>query len=399
MPKRHHKNSPNNALILSCVFREKDGDSSSQVEQASKQQPSKQQPRSGMSAMPLLSERHAHPRDQRVRFIDDVGQHEYVIDDEHGRPKDGNRGPGHTYVSVTTFCHKGFGEFDGEKMAKLVFANLHPRSYYWGIRGPEELTRSWSEWDPIKKRQVKKETGIWPYVRDAGTIMHEMAEDHENGQWSLATLDEQEALGLNDFAKRFQDHFRAFTDEFPHLAHFYNRRWTRAQLDAGATSLLPPELEHFLRFKHDHPHLVPYRTEWFVFDEALRLVGAIDMLYWDTRLQQYCIYDWKRSRALRDHHYDGATGTAWQNGHMEDCNVQHYRLQLCTYKLILERNYGIQIAELWLVRCHPDADNYQTLQVHWDEALMANMAAARAREVAGLPEAPYQSGDGEGYSP
>lgn len=347
----------------------------------------------------MLAEKNAHPRDQRVRFIDDVGQHEYCIYDEQGRPKDGNRGPGHTYASVTTVCHHGFGEFNGAEKAKLVFSKLHPRSYYYGIRSPEELTRTWWEWDPVKKRRVKKETGIWPYVRDAGTIMHEMIEDHENGKWSLATLDEQEEEGRNDFSHRFHAHFRAFTDEFPHLAHFYNRRWTREQLEAGTTSLLPPEMEYFLNFKYDHPHLVPYRTEWYVFDEALRIVGAIDMLYWDAKLEAYCIYDWKRSRQLRDRDYDGAMGTAWYNAHMDDCNIQHYRLQLCMYKLILERNYGMRIAELWLVRCHPDAKNYQLLQVHWDDALMANVAAARARQVAGLPEAPYQEGEGAGYTP
>lgn len=37
--------------------------------------------------------------------------------------------------------------------------------------------------------------------------------------------------------------------------------------------------------------------------------------------------------------------------------------------------------------------------MHWDDAMMANVAAARARKVAGLPETPYQEGEGAGYTP
>jgi len=344
----------------------------------------------------LLSTQNAHPRDKRVRFIDDVSQHEYCIYNENGVPKDGNRGPGATYDSVTTACHHGFGEFDGDQVAKDIFEGLHPGSYYRAIRCPEELTRTWWEWDEATQKRVKKETGIWPYVRDAGTIMHETIEDFYNGKWTLADLEQQEHQGRNDFSHRFHDHFRAFTTEFPHLEKYYNLRWTREQLDAGTTSLLPPEMEHFIRFQDDHPYLVPYRTEWFVFDEGLRLVGAIDMLFWDERLQAYCIYDWKRARALRTSDYNGKMGTAFWSQHVPDCNVQHYRLQLCTYKLILERNYGIKIAEMWLVRCHPEANNYQKVQVHWDQAMMTNFVADRALHVVGKPEAPYV---GTAYTP
>lgn len=337
----------------------------------------------------MLSARNAHPRDARVRFFDSHGQHEYCIYDASTHaPKDGNRGPGATYVSVTTLCHQGFAPFKAEQKAREIAASCRPGSYYSGVKAHEMTHTRW-HYDPAKRRRVKHETGIWTYGRDAGTIMHECIEDFYNGKWSLETLAAAEEAGDNRFSARAQEHFRAFVREFPHLERFYNGRWTRAQLEQGTTSLLTPEMEHFLRFYDDHPHLVAFRTEWYVFDEALRLVGAIDMLFWDTRLQAYVIYDWKRARALRRRNWDGDTGHAWWSAHLPDANVEHYRLQLCIYALILERNYGIRVAEMWLVRLHPEGDNYEKVQVHWDEATMANLVATRLAQVHDKPEAPY----------
>ncbi len=44
--------------------------------------------------------------------------------------------------------------------------------------------------------------------------------------------------------------------------------------------------------------LVPYRTEWMVWDKELRLAGSVDMIFEnpDGTLQ---IYDWKRSKAIK----------------------------------------------------------------------------------------------------
>ena len=40
-------------------------------------------------------------------------------------------------------------------------------------------------------------------------------------------------------------------------------------------------------------------------------------------------------------------------GHIEDCPYFHYALQLSLYKYILEKNYGIEIADLRLGIFHP----------------------------------------------
>jgi hypothetical protein len=39
------------------------------------------------------------------------------------------------------------------------------------------------------------------------------------------------------------------------------------------------EYEYFTNFINDHPTLKPFRSEWTVYDEELRLSGSIDMLF------------------------------------------------------------------------------------------------------------------------
>jgi hypothetical protein len=212
------------------------------------------------------------------------------------------------------------------------------------------------------------------------------AAEFYNGEWSLSEIDDD----TNTFSEREQNHFRAFLKEVPHLERYYNGRWTRLQLELGTTSLVSPELEHFLRFHSHHQHLVPYRTEWRVFDEELRLVGSIDMVFWDEELRAYVLYDWKRSRMLRTSNWGGKHGIAEWNRHIQDCNVEHYSPN----SVILERNYELQIAQMWLLRCHPEASTYEKFQVRWDDEMMSNFVEARILEVSNMPRTPYLD---EGY--
>ena len=117
------------------------------------------------------------------------------------------------------------------------------------------------------------------------------------------------------------------------------------------------EYEYFKRFLADFPELKPYRTEWVVYDEELKLAGSIDMIFEnpDGTLQ---IYDWKRVKEIK---YDHDTSFGNENygkidciRHLPDTNYWHYSLQLNTYKRILETKYDKKVTELYLVCLHPD---------------------------------------------
>ena len=113
------------------------------------------------------------------------------------------------------------------------------------------------------------------------------------------------------------------------------------------------EYQYFLKFVADYPELKPYRTEWMVYYEELKLSGSIDMIFEnpDGTLQ---IYDWKRCKEIK---YDPEFGKMAKVDclkHLPDTNYWHYCLQLNTYKKILEEKYEKKITGLYLICIHPD---------------------------------------------
>jgi len=122
------------------------------------------------------------------------------------------------------------------------------------------------------------------------------------------------------------------------------------------------EFEMFLEFYNNNRHLIPYRTEWLIFDEDLKMAGSVDMLFKEEKDGQtyYHIYDWKRSKEIKKHNnYDNCLVKGLD--HLPDSNYWHYSLQLNIYKYILEKNYSIMITDMFLVQIHP---NFKTYEKH-----------------------------------
>ena len=156
-------------------------------------------------------------------------------------------------------------------------------------------------------------------------------------------------------------------------------------VDTGNASV---EFGFFRRFLAEHPHLRPYRTEWCVFHEELRLAGSIDMVF-ETPAGDLLIYDWKRVREIS---YESAFGQYGQPpglAHMPDTNFWHYSLQLNVYRYLLERKYGKRVAELCLVCLHPDnaSGTYDLVPVPFLDEDVAGMVRAREAALASLEPA------------
>lgn len=123
------------------------------------------------------------------------------------------------------------------------------------------------------------------------------------------------------------------------------------------------EYRYFLDFVADNPDLVPYRTEWMVWDYELRLAGSIDMIFENKDDNTLLIYDWKRSKQI-------SKTSPWSKyalteciDHLPDTNFWHYALQLNTYKALLEKNYGKTVTKMALVCLHPNQKRYQVIAV------------------------------------
>ena len=99
-----------------------------------------------------------------------------------------------------------------------------------------------------------------------------------------------------------------------------------------------------------------------VYDEDMELAGSVDMVYRDEKTGKLHIYDWKRCREIKKYN-------KWQCSihpkidHIPDTNFWHYSLQLNMYKRIIERKYGEEVGELWLVCLHPNQITYMKYKV------------------------------------
>tara|TARA_Y100000768_G_scaffold387158_1_gene377490 strand:+ start:704 stop:1471 length:768 start_codon:yes stop_codon:yes gene_type:complete len=122
------------------------------------------------------------------------------------------------------------------------------------------------------------------------------------------------------------------------------------------------EYQYFQKFVSDYPELVPYRTEWMIWDKELRFAGSIDMVY-ENPDGTLMIYDWKRCKSInKSSPYMKFSHTPCIE-HIPDTNFWHYSLQLNTYKAILEKNYGKKVTDMMLICLYPDNDSYQLIRV------------------------------------
>ena len=111
----------------------------------------------------------------------------------------------------------------------------------------------------------------------------------------------------------------------------------------------------------DHEHFVPFRTEWTLWDSETRICGSVDMIFKDPD-GTLKVYDWKRSKEIKQSNRF-QKGAAEEVKHLDDCNYEHYSLQLNIYKYLIEKNYGFKVTELAIVVFHPSNGDYQKYPV------------------------------------
>lgn len=129
------------------------------------------------------------------------------------------------------------------------------------------------------------------------------------------------------------------------------------------------EFQHFLELFKKIENLELYRTEWRIFDDILMLAGTADTIF-RKKDGTFVIYDWKRSKEIKERGFPDFYTKETQKGigvceDIEDCNHQHYCLQLNLYKRILEEHYfgEGQVSEMYFVQLHPNFDNYNLYKV------------------------------------
>lgn len=142
------------------------------------------------------------------------------------------------------------------------------------------------------------------------------------------------------------------------------------------------EFQYFLQFVKDFPDLKPYRTEWCVYYEELKLSGSIDMIF-ENPDGTIVIYDWKRCREISYENNFGKHASTPCISHLPDTNFWHYALQLNTYKTILEHKYGKTVVGLFLVCMHPENYNksYDRIEVPFLDKEMRDLFEYRRNQL------------------
>jgi len=249
-----------------------------------------------MSAPTTLQLANRETRDNHIRFY--AHGHKYeIVTDLRSR-----------YTSVTTWNKSLFPKFDADAVIANIMRgkNWNPENKYWG-QTPEQIKASWFS------------SGA--SVADAGTNLHEQIERFMNNA----------ELPAGYCHRHLLEHYKSIED----------------------TAVRGPEWEFFLKFVEEHPDLKPYRTEWMIYHEDVKIAGSIDMIY-ENPDGTLSIYDWKRSKDITSENTWNKFACNQVIGHIPDTNFWHYAMQLNTYKYILEEKYGKKIRELNLVRIHPD---------------------------------------------
>lgn len=247
---------------------------------------------------PVLSSRNKHERDQYIEFYEE--SHKYIITSDRNSK----------YTSVTTWNHSHFPHFNPDEVIKNMTKskNWKEGHKYWGMK-PEEIKKLWDN---------NRDN-----VAGAGTDMHYEIECFMNNTNILYDYTHKD------------------------LYDFYCK--------TGIPIINTIEWKYFIEFIKDTPDLKPYRTEWTIYHEELKLAGSIDMIY-ENSDGTLSIYDWKRSKNITAVNPFNKFAVEPIISHMPDSNFWHYALQLNTYKFILEEKYNKKIKDLYLVRLHPDTE-------------------------------------------
>jgi ATP-dependent exoDNAse (exonuclease V) beta subunit len=270
----------------------------------------------------------AHERDESLLF--DEPSHKYTITTD----------PDSTYTSVTTFNHHHFPKFDAvgtiEKMMKGK--NWNSDNKYWGLTS-EQIQEQWAENGKA--------------VSGAGTELHYDIECFMNQPVPNATH------------QTLLDYFEANPPEYINESI---------------------EWKYFMYFIKSFPTLKPYRTEWMIYDEDLKLAGSIDMVYENPETGVLTIFDWKRAKEISKTNGWGKSATTECINHLPDSNFWHYSLQLNTYKKILQTKYGKTVNELYLVSLHPNnkRGTYDLIKCADLSKEVDDLFAMRRAEVASL---------------
>lgn len=211
-------------------------------------------------------------------------------------------------ISGTTFVGLYKPKFESLMMAKSSAKKK-------GVE-PEELL---AEWDTKKV-----------IASTRGTLFHAYAENYLNNK--IFPYDSSLAAKIESEKDLIKDIYQACV-----------KLWMQFYQDSSAT-------------------LIPIKSELVIGDEDWGISGMIDQLYWNSKMEEYQIYDWKTSKEIRDKSKYGKRMKA-PVAFLPDCEITSFGLQLSLYKLIIEKKTNIKIGRMYVIHVHENLERYQIVPI------------------------------------
>jgi len=207
-------------------------------------------------------------------------------------------------ISVTTLLHQYTEEFDEE---------------YWSDIKAKEFG--------IPQHEIKR---AWNFINKKGTMKGSAIHDYS------------ENLFLNKIFK--------YPKELIINAFGFDPIWVEYEITK----------RHVDKFYKDcFGKLIPVKTELVVYDKESQISGMMDMLFYNIRMKEYQIYDWKTNKEFSRTSTRKLLGIL---GLLSDTDLDMYSLQLEFYKQIIERNTSIRLGQSYLVWFSHNNPSYEVIK-------------------------------------
>lgn len=120
-----------------------------------------------------------------------------------------------------------------------------------------------------------------------------------------------------------------------------------------------------------------YKAEWKVFHEDYFICGMVDCVliepgyaknkngytFHSTRnckkneRPKAILVDWKRCKEIKFEGFQGETGNHTYTQSLQNCNFNHYSIQLNIYKKIVEEKYYLDVIQIFIVNLNPTTES------------------------------------------
>lgn len=106
--------------------------------------------------------------------------------------------------------------------------------------------------------------------------------------------------------------------------------------------------------------MLPVASEFIVGDADYLVGGTIDQIFFNKKSNKLEIWDWKTNKEIKtESRYFHLSPL----DHIPDTELDHYSLQLSLYKLILEKNTGLEIGDCYLTWFNERSSKYNIYRI------------------------------------